>query len=70
MTFKPGDLVRPTVQRRRFNGAKLALVLRFEPVSSMVLVGHDPTKPGIYIKWFKTGEQTWEYVDLFEKVSK
>ena len=64
MKFKPGDLVRPTDSRSRFNGANLALVLRSARVLEGMLHG------GFYLRWLKTGEQTWEYVDLFEKVSK
>jgi hypothetical protein len=63
MTFKPGDLVRPTVHRRRFNGCKLALVAK-------VLDVRDQSVTDICIQWFKTGVRTWEYTDLFEKVSK
>ena len=65
MKFKPGDLVRPTRPRSRFNGANLALVLRSGREEEEGMLHR-----GVYLLWFKTGEQTWEYVDLFEKVSK
>ena len=64
MKFKPGDLVRPAVQRIRFKGEKLALVVEIRPA-----VTTNP-RPRLRIQWVKTGVRTWEYTDLFEKVSK
>ena len=63
MKFEPGDLVRPTAHRRRFNGCKLALVVKVLDVRSQ-------SATDINIQWVKTGVRTWEYTDLFEKVSK
>jgi len=63
MKFKPGDLVRPAVQRKRFNGCKLALIVKVLDVRSQ-------STTDIHIQWVKTGVRTWEYTDLFEKVSK
>jgi len=63
MKFKPGDLIEPAIQRIRFKGEKLALVVEIQPA-----VTTNP-RPRMRIQWVKTGLQVWEYPDLFKKLS-
>lgn len=64
MKFKPGDLIEPAVQRIRFKGEKLALVVEIQPPMK---TPHPPDR--MRIQWVKTGLQVWEYPDLFKKLS-
>ena len=63
MKFKPGDLIEPAIQRIRFKGEKLALVVEIQPAAT----ASSPAR--MRIQWVKTGLQVWEYPDLFKKLS-
>ena len=68
MMLRKGDMVRPVVRRHRYKGGTLAIViatLKGRP-GALRLPGD------IQILWLNggfCGTKTWDYLDLFEKVT-